>query len=228
MHRIAVVEDDETLRKGFVSAIRQHPILDVVFSASNLGDSLRWFEHNSCDVVLVDLGLPDGSGLQLIEYCRNKYTHTEILVVSVFGDEKNVVTAVESGATGYLLKDENNEGICDAILDLLAGGSPISPAIARVILQRIEIEAEAESSTAKSPEKTEDSNRKGLNRRESDVLGCLVVGMTYQETAENLNIKIDTVRTYIKSIYRKLEVNSRGQAVYAAHQFGIAEGHNQP
>ncbi len=165
------------------------------------------------DVLLVDLGLPDGSGADLIRFCRKQHQSMEIMVISVFGDEKNVLDAIEAGATGYLLKTEFRERFCDSVLELLNGGSPISPIIARMIIKRVESDPR--------PAHMDMTSIPKLNKRETDVLRCLVTGMTYQEVADTLEIKIDTVRTYIKSIYQKLEVRSRGQAVYQASRLGI-------
>ncbi len=149
----------------------------------------------------------------MIRFCRKQHQSMEIMVISVFGDEKNVLDAIEAGATGYLLKTEFRERFCDSVLELLNGGSPISPIIARMIIKRVESDPR--------PAHMDMTSIPKLNKRETDVLRCLVTGMTYQEVADTLEIKIDTVRTYIKSIYQKLEVRSRGQAVYQASRLGI-------
>jgi DNA-binding NarL/FixJ family response regulator len=217
MFKIAIIEDDELLRQRLVSDVQKHERFEVVFDSGLLADSLEWFSTNTADVLLVDLGLPDGSGVDLIRRCRKNDASIEIMVVSVFGDEKNVLQAIEAGATGYLLKNEPAERICESILDLLGGGSPISPAIARMIIKRVESDPR--------PSAVDESLMPKLSNRETDVLRCLVAGMSYQEVADQLNIKIDTVRTYIKSIYQKLEVRNRGQAVYQASRLGIPSYH---
>lgn len=211
---VAVIEDDEAIRARLIADINVHEQLTVGFDSAFLSESLEWFKSNSVDVLLSDLGLPDGRGSELIAFCRAQYPEMEIMVVSIFGDEKNVLNAIEAGATGYLLKTESSDRVCQSILDLLAGGSPISPTIARMIIKRVESDPR--------PSAIDQADVPSLSKRETEVLQGLVTGMSYQEVADRLSIKLDTVRTYIKSIYQKLEVRSRGQAVYQASRLGIA------
>ena len=169
-------------------------------------------EAKPVDVLLTDLGLPDGSGIELIEQAAK---HGEILslVVTVFGDEEHVVEAIEAGAMGYLLKDQAPDDVGKAILDMAGGGSPMSPAIARYLLRRMQ------------PEKGEgeESDIPALSQREREVLGYIVKGFTYAEIADLTDISQHTVSTHIRKIYRKLSVHSRGEAVYEALQLGIVK-----
>jgi DNA-binding NarL/FixJ family response regulator len=133
----------------------------------------------------------------------------------VFGDEQHVVEALEAGALGYLLKDGTAEYIGASILEMLAGGSPISPAIARHLLRRFRGGAPGEAA------RTEELPR--LSEREGEVLRLIVKGFTYAEIAELLGVSSHTVTTHVRGIYRKLEVHSRSEAVYEALQLGLVK-----
>jgi DNA-binding NarL/FixJ family response regulator len=134
------------------------------------------------------------------------------MVITVFGDERHVLSAVEAGATGYILKDGSNAYVADSILELLGGGSPISPAIARHLLKRFRADA---------PETPGGAEAARLTEREREVLVLLMKGFTFSEIGGLLHISAHTVTSHVKHIYQKLEVRSRGEAVYEALQLGI-------
>jgi DNA-binding NarL/FixJ family response regulator len=137
------------------------------------------------------------------------------MVVTVFGDETHVVAALEAGALGYLLKDGSADYIANSILEMLGGGSPISPPIARYLLRRFRGLEEAQL--------PDGSEAPRLSEREREVLTMIVKGFSYAETAKLLGVSAHTVTTHVRSIYRKLEVHSRGEAVYEALQLGIVK-----
>jgi DNA-binding NarL/FixJ family response regulator len=141
------------------------------------------------------------------------------MVITVFADEKRVMEAVEAGARGYLLKDASSERVAEAVLQLLAGGSPISAPIARYLLRHFQTPPDESQSAAPIP----DVERPHLSEREHEVLGLLAKGFRYQEIAELLEITGHTVTTHIRRIYRKLEVHSRSQAIYEAANLGLLE-----
>lgn len=171
-------------------------------------------EKVSPDVLLTDLGLPDGHGTTLIRTARNKDEGIEIMVVSVFADERNVLDAIEAGATGYLLKDGNADYIAESILQLMAGGSPISPSIARHLLRRFN----------KPPAiAVKDDSAPHLTKRETEVLQGVAKGLSYNEVADMLGMSPNTITSHIKHIYRKLEVRSGKEAVFEAVQLGLIE-----
>lgn len=163
-------------------------------------------------MLLTDLGLPDGNGIDLILAIRQLKLATEAMVITVFGDERHVFQAIEAGATGYLLKDSDATSIGDAIMQLLEGGSPISPAIARHVLRRVK----QHSVESDSPQQSS-----LLTSRELEVMTLLGKGLTYGEVAQALGMANGTVTTHIKHIYRKLAVRSRGEAVFEAMQLGL-------
>lgn len=176
-----------------------------------MSEGIRLLDRAAPDVLLVDLGLPDGSGISLIQHIREKGLNTQALVISVFGDELTVVPALEAGAQGYLLKDHPAEAIPQAIFQLMEGGAPISPVIARHMLKRFR------RSSAPATEMEQ------LTRRERDVLEMVSRGYTSSEIAEKTCKSYHTVTTHVRNIYRKLAVNSRAEAVTKAMQFGLLD-----
>lgn len=211
-HSVLIVEDEPETQAYLTNAVAACPELRVVACAGTVAHGLVLLRREAPDVVLVDLGLPDGSGLDLIRAARRLSADTQSLVVIVLGDEKSVLTAVEAGARGYLLKDSEPADLVRSILDLLAGGSPISPGIARHLLLRFQ---------APKPRAADEGEVPHLSAREQEVLELVVKGMTYSEIGDLLSISWNTVSTHVRRIYRKLEVRSRGEAVFEALQLGI-------
>ncbi len=211
-YRIVLVEDDPYTRQRISAAVEIHPELTVVDSAGNCREGREAIEKYKPDVLLVDLGLPDGHGTELIRLTDKLLPQTEIMVITVFGDEKNVLSAIEAGATGYLLKDGDADYIGQSIKQMIDGGSPISPGIARHLLKQYQNSVETEVSGIDVP---------ALTAREKEVLILVTKGFSYAEIASTLEMSVNTVNSHIKHIYRKLNVNSRGEAVFEATQLGI-------
>jgi DNA-binding NarL/FixJ family response regulator len=183
-----------------------------VSTAATLREGLEAIHRDEPDVLLVDLGLPDGNGLDLIREARVRSKAILILVITVFGDESSVVSAIEAGAQGYLLKAEAPADLRESVRQILAGGAPISPGIASHLLRRFQDQAPSESKADLR-----------FTPREIDVLGLMVKGLPYGEAAKVLGVSRNTVAGYVKNIYSKLEVNSRGEAVYEALSQGIVD-----
>lgn len=216
IYKVFLVEDDNGTLQRLAEVVSDVPNLELVGMAMNFTDASAWLERNAPDVLLTDLGLPDGNGQQLIRQTRAQHEDAEIMVVSRFGDENSVVEAIKAGAGGYLLKDESPEHIADSISQLLQGGSPISPAIARYILdffKNDEIAASHEDAGEEDPEVA-------LTPKEKMVLQYISRGYSNKEIARSLEISPHTVASHIKRIYRKLEVNSRNEAVFEGWRMG--------
>lgn len=213
-YRVLLVEDDPNTRARLAQVIEDHPQLRLLAAVGSCAEARRELDQNRPDVLLTDLGLPDGDGVELIREVRQRGYATQPMVVTVFGDETHVVTALEAGALGYLLKDGSPDYIGNSILEMLAGGSPISPPIARYLLRRFR--------GLESADVPEDAAPR-LSEREREVLTMIVKGFSYAETAKLLGVSAHTVTTHVRSIYRKLEVHSRGEAVYEALQLGIVK-----
>ena len=213
---VLLVEDDAATRARLARAVERDRDFELVGAAASRREGSAAIAAALPDVLLVDLGLPDGSGIDLIRELKRRRADAEAMVITVFGDEKHVVAAIEAGATGYVLKDGADTYIADSIRELLRGGSPISPAIARRLLTRFQ-------APLPRPSRTDGEDVPGLTEREHEVLGLLVKGFTFSEIGELLGISAHTVTTHVKHIYGKLEVRSRAEAVYEALQLGIVK-----
>jgi len=199
--RIALVEDDDEARGRLVASIRSDPNLELAGEYRSGGEALAGLDRGAPDVFLVDLGLPDMSGLEVVRHIAAQHPACEILVVTIFGDERSVISALEAGAHGYLLKGALEHDIAEDIRHLRDGGSPLSPVIARQVLKRL------------VPAKPEYSQ---LTRREREILNAIARGFTYAETGELLHLSVQTVHTHLKNIYKKLAVHSKTEAVFEA------------
>jgi DNA-binding NarL/FixJ family response regulator len=204
--RIAIVEDDPAMREQLIELISSSPELDLAGIAPTLQAGRRLI-HLQPDLFLLDLGLPDGSGLDLISEVKAG-SSARILVLTLFGDRDTVVAAVRSGADGYLLKDSSSSVILEGIAVTLQGGAPLSAAAAVFLLERLRGDP--------APKAAAVNRADDLTEREIALLKLFARGLSYKETARELDISPLTVGNYVKSIYRKLAVNSRGEAVYAA------------
>lgn len=212
-HRILVVEDDEATREMLVEAIRAQPDLELARAAASCADARRALEQGLPDVLLTDLDLPDGNGIELVREMRDRDPEALAMVITVFGDDDSVMRAVEAGAAGYLLKGSPGIEVGEAILELTAGGSPMTASIARAVLRLFRDRAQAE------PEADPDAPR--LTERELEILRLVAKGFKFGEIATTLGISRHTVKTHVRHIYRKLEVDSRSTAVYEAMHLGL-------
>lgn len=210
MHTIVLVEDDAPTRQRLANALVSSGF-DVVHAAVDCSSARQALASTNPDVLLVDLGLPDGSGLELIAETRELHPSAEIMVITVFGDERHVLAAIEAGAGGYLLKDGTTEHIGRAVQQLLDGGSPISAPIARHLLKRL-----GRSAIGKPLD-----DEPQLTAREEEVLQLVSKGFSYAEIAAGLGMAVNTVASHVKQIYRKLSVHSRSEAVFEAVQRGL-------
>ena len=210
---VLLVEDDAPTRW------RLHDALATAFevtSAATLAEAraaLATPDRVAPGVLLTDLQLPDGHGTELIREVRLRFPDTEIMVISILGDEESVISAITVGATGYLLKDAFPTDIAATVRDLVAGHSPISASIARFIVRRTQSTPEPPPGPALNTAK--------LTPREIDILWGIAKGFSYAEIASHLSLSRQTVPGHIKNIYRKLEVHTRGEAVFEAVQQGL-------
>jgi len=215
MHGVLLVEDDPATRERLAHSVRQVEGLALLAAVGDCASALQWLASSPAPrVLLVDLELPDGSGIDIIRAARIQAPAADAMVISVFGDEAHVVAAIEAGATGYLLKDALPDEIGEAIMKLIAGESPISSAIARHLLRRFQPSPAAAAETVATPH---------LTPREHDVLRLIAKGLSYARMAETLGMSANTINSHIKQIYRKLEVRSRGEAVFEALQLGLVD-----
>lgn len=212
--RVLVVEDDVVTRRLLCNAIELEPSLELGGAMSTVIDAQKYLEHTPIDLLLTDLGLPDGSGLAVIRSCHRLSPWADIMVITLSSDEDQILACIEAGASGYVLKESGHVNILRAILDLRSGGSPISPVIARKVLARMRRYA-AGAHVALAPDGAM------LTRRESAILELISRGGTYAKVAQALGLSVGTVQTHVKHIYAKLSVHSRTEAIIEAQRRGL-------
>jgi DNA-binding NarL/FixJ family response regulator len=215
---VMIVEDDPAFLTRFCGIVAAAPDFTLLAAVSDLASAQSQMARQPPDVLLTDLGLPDGSGIELIRETARQHPATDIMVVTVFGDESHVLASIEAGATGYVLKDSLPTEFVSLITQLRAGGSPISPVIARQLLKRFKHGAASPLPTtpAAAPQV-----EVGLSGRESEVLALVAKGFNFAEIARLLNVSPHTITAHVKKIYQKLAVHSRGEAVYEASRMGL-------
>ncbi len=225
---IIIVEDEPEFRRRFTQIIDGEPTMRLVGVAANKREAQVLIDREEFDVMLIDLGLPDGTGIDLIRSVSQRKPDVDIMVVTVFGDEQHVVSSIEAGATGYILKDSTPADVISCIRLLRAGGSPVSPVVARSVLRAIRSRMGGSVAIGGNtvpggvaPTRAGGAENNPLSARETEILQLLAKGMSFNEIGEILGISPHTVTAHIKKIYRKLAVHSRGEAVYEASQMGL-------
>ena len=209
-HPVLLVEDDEPTRAHLADAIEACADFELAGVAASCAEARALAAQTVPRVLVTDLGLPDGTGADLIRELRPRHPGMLCMVISVFGDERNVIDALSAGARGYLLKGAPGTEIGESIRQLIGGGSPISAPIARYLLARFEAPVERPAADA-------------LSARETEVLELIAKGFSGPEIAKLLHVSPHTVASHVRAIYRKLEVRSTGEAVYEAVSRGILE-----
>ena len=220
---VLIVEDQQRFRDAFVQALSNLSDIQLLGAASDLPQGRRMFDQLQPDVLLVDLDLPGGSGIELIRHAAQVRPQCDAVVISVFGDEQHVLASIEAGATGYLLKDSLALDLPNQLRSLRAGGSPISPVIARRLLTRLtpSLGRSSMGAAAHAPAAlAHDEEVVALSEQESRVLHLAAKGFTFDEIAAFMQVSPHTVMTYVKRVYRKLHVRSKVEAIYEARRLG--------
>ncbi|MFZ6010646.1 MAG: response regulator [Bacteroidota bacterium] len=198
---IGLVEDDEQIRKGIQLFLNRQENFVCDWSYGSVEELLRNLrEENLPNVLIMDLGLPGMSGIDGMKLIKEKHPHIDIIVFSVYNDPKKIFDSLCAGATGYLLKNTPLEEIKEGIELLAKGGSPMSPQIARKV---IEFFGHPKQKEAESP----------LSAKEKEIVVGLVDGLSYKLIADRMSISIETVRFHIKNIYRKLHVHGKAEVI---------------
>ncbi|VVE33886.1 DNA-binding response regulator [Pandoraea cepalis] len=222
---LLLVEDDpatQTRMCGILKSLGYRN--EMVCLAGSLAQARAHLASTPCALILVDVGLPDGSGVDLIGELHESDPALPILVISAWSTEQIIVRALRAGATGYLLKERDDEEIALSIRSALRGGAPIDPFVARHILSLVGVSRATPHAPAATPVTGQSPTAEAvpaLSPREIEILGLVAKGMTNREIAALLNISSLTVACHIKNIYKKLAVNSRTQAVFEARTFGL-------
>lgn len=225
---VAIIEDNPEFRQRFIELVDAAPELTLIGSAVDGQAGRALIATTRADVYLIDLGLPDMDGAVLIREAIATHPDCDVLVITVFADEAHILASIEAGATGYLLKDSASADVIECIRTVVRGGSPVSPLIARKILQKVRSEqmrerivAQPSLPSAPAPAEPVETIASALTEREVQILGLLGKGLSYGEIGAALFISAHTVAQHIKNIYRKLAVHSRGEAVYTASKLGL-------
>ncbi|MBK8066315.1 MAG: response regulator transcription factor [Rhodanobacteraceae bacterium] len=210
---LLIVEDEARTRARLAQVIAAQPHFLLAGAAATLAEARTAIAAQVPEVLLLDLGLPDGSGIELIVETRRLARPPEVLVISVMGDEGSVLAAIQAGAGGYLLKDSEDAAVVAAIEQLLQGGAPLSPSIAVHLMRRLQ--APADPAARAAPE---------LSARETELLRLIAKGLSYEEVAQLTGLRYNTIASYAKELYRKLQVRGRAEAAFEAVQLGLVGG----
>ena len=211
LYHALLLEDEKPTRYLLSKDIKIHPELRLTAAVGSCEAAMAALQEHKPDILISDLGLPDGHGVKVIAQAKQLYPEIEILVVTMFDDEESVVNALEAGASSYLLKKQAFEELGDAVMSTLRGESAISPEIARYLIKRFKKQDEQHAPQVKNP----------LTTRENEVLCFIAKGYSYDEIAETFSLSTNTVRAHIRNIYRKLSVSSRSEAVFEATHLGF-------
>jgi DNA-binding NarL/FixJ family response regulator len=206
--RIAIFDDNKNIRESITLLLNTEADFHVVGSFSHVLDCIDDVKSCNPDIVLMDIEMPGMSGIEAVSIIKKELPHVQILMQTVFEDDDRVFDSICAGASGYILKNHLNTKLIDAIRELQFGGSPMSPSIARKVLNKMQ-----SVSGFIKPEEAPDYH---LTAREKEVLSCLVNGLSYKMIASDLTISYETVRSHVKKIYEKLHVASLTEVVAKA------------
>ena len=198
---VAIVEDNEQLRGTLARVLNRADGFRCVSNYGNAEDALKDLPQVRPEVVLMDINLPGINGVECVRQLKQVLPQLQVMMLTVYEDTDNIFSALAAGATGYLLKRTKSAELLEAIREVHRGGSPMTTHIARKVTQSF-------LKSGLSPQPTEN-----LSQREQEVLDCLSQGFLYKEIAEKLGISYETVHTYIRRIYEKLQVRTRTEAV---------------
>ncbi len=207
--RVAIVEDDVLLRDGLVRMIDGAEGLCCAVAVSSAEEGLERLRKHAADVLLLDIGLPRMNGCDAVSVFREMFPSLTVLMLTVFSDRDLIFASICKGASGYLLKSTPPRQLFDAIRAAHAGGSPLSPEIAREIVDLFQ-----KVDPPRPP-------AQALTRQELQLLRLLALGHSYDSSARQMNVSVNTVRNYIRSVYEKLHVHSKSAAVSAALRQGL-------
>jgi DNA-binding NarL/FixJ family response regulator len=222
---ILICEDNPQLLADYQSILSDSTEFSIAGAVTRGSEAIALLQRMTVQVLVVDLGLPDMSGIEVIRAMKRFQPHCEALVVTVFGDEDTVLQAIEAGAAGYVVKEELDRQLLKSVRDIAQGGSPISPSIARLLLQRLPHRPSPAISTKPAPPPGDawESLPFAWSEREGEVLMLISKGYSLHEVGDMLHLSVNTIKTHVRRIYRKLTVNSRSEAIYEARALGLLD-----
>ena len=198
--RVLIVEDDQEIRNSFSLIVNSSQKFTVVNAYGSCEDAISNINRDKPEIVLMDIELPGMNGIQGAKHIKEKYPHTEVIMVSVYEDSELVFEALKAGASGYITKSANYLELLTALEEITKGGAPMSSRIARMVIDNFHV-------NPNSP----------LTKRETEILQLIAEGKTYTQISEDLFISKETAKTHIKNIYSKLQVNSKSEAIAKAN-----------
>jgi len=210
MQNVLVLEDHPETREWLTDIIRQAFVEVKIFEASSLAQARATIKSNQLDLALIDLNLPDGNGVEIISEISQKSPDTYCVVATIFDDDNYLFPALEAGAQGYLLKEQTTDEFIQNLQGIIKGEPPISPAIARKMINHFHYDIQP-------------SDKPDLSGREKEILSAIAKGLSRNEAAEILGITSNTVASHLKSIYGKLNVSNRAQATLEALRLGLVK-----
>jgi len=205
--RIAIFDDNKNIRNSIILLLNTDPAFEVVGTFSDAQHCVENVLTSRPDVVLMDIEMPGINGIEAVKLLTKEFPHIQILIQTVFEDDERVFDSICAGASGYILKNQLNSSLTDAIKELQTGGSPMSPSIARRVLNILQQGYQ---------NKKQPAEEYNLTSREKEVLTAIVNGLSYKMIGYELNISYETVRSHIKKIYEKLHVASLTEVVAKA------------
>lgn len=205
--RVAIVEDERNLLDSMCIILGGEPDIAVVGAYASAEEAIVGYKDASPDIMIIDLKLPGMSGIELIKKVKADVPDIDIMVHTAFYDTGNLLPAIKSGATGYILKGCRPSELVDALYDLRSGGAPMSPKAARAVITAFQSECQRGLCT--------------LTKREREILKGIDAGLTYKEIADKFSLSPHTVKAHIKNIYKKLHVRSKHDAILKAHKTGL-------
>jgi len=220
---VIIVEDEPLIQKRLTDILINlgYSIADLRF-AQSLAQAKEQLSIHSASFALVDLGLPDGNGIEFIEILKNYDPTIMILVISAWSTEDAILNALSAGATGYVLKERDDLEVSLSIKSVLRGGAPIDPFIAQKILKQLHFNEKNNSNKTELCQKVTDQDSV-LSKRELGILELVSQGLSNKEIADQLNLSRYTVESHIKHIYRKLAVCNRAKAIDTARNLGLLD-----
>jgi DNA-binding NarL/FixJ family response regulator len=224
---IFIIEDDPGFGKLLLSVLSTTPLLEVAGIAQCLADARSQIDKFENDVYLVDISLPDGSGIDIMHYIKERYTGAKILALSTLGDEKHIFNSIQAGAAGYLLKSEMSTNVIQSIVSLVNDGGYLSSHASKVLIQRLLNTSKPAQSNLPIKHVQNSIYQQDkpavvlLTKKEFEVLSNAQSGTPAKRIADTMGISIFTVNQHLRSIYQKLNVRNKMEAVQSARQKGL-------
>ncbi|MEZ5045739.1 MAG: response regulator transcription factor [Chitinophagaceae bacterium] len=201
INTVCIVDDDEKYAQILKQRIEQEPSWAVSNIKNNAYSALELAQHHGIDIIIMDIQLPDGSGVDLVQKLKPQMQNTHFIMNTSFEHDENIFESLKAGASGYIIKTDSNEKIIEALNDVMSGGAPMSAGVAKKVIQYF-------SDPSRNSKKLE-----VLSQKENEILEILSKGYLYKEIATLQKVTIDTIKKHCSNIYKKLHVNNRTEAI---------------